>query len=112
MVARMHTFRAKAIAFTLLVSIAFSAFAIGEPGKSWGPAEEKEWRVTRKKQRSYFEDTLPRVRHSVTTEATPLWSQNTEISRTTAMMRPVKRNPFPLCGPNPRVVQAQTQRLT
>ena len=38
-----------------------SAFAIGEPGKPWGIAEKKEWRDTRIKQRSYFDDVLPRI---------------------------------------------------
>jgi len=38
-----------------------SALAIGEPGKPWGLIEKKEWRDTRVKQRSYFEDVVPRV---------------------------------------------------
>eukprot|EP00536_Pseudo-nitzschia_multiseries_P017234 jgi/Psemu1/49970/gm1.49970_g len=42
-------------------AIATSAFAIGETGKPWGLAEKKEWRDTRVKQRSYFEDVVPRV---------------------------------------------------
>lgn len=38
-----------------------NAFAIGEPGKPWGIPEKKEWRDTRIKQRSYFDDVVPRV---------------------------------------------------
>jgi hypothetical protein len=59
----LHSFWATII-FTILMStttIATSAFAIGEPGKPWGLVEKKEWRDTRVKQRSYFEDVVPRV---------------------------------------------------
>jgi len=41
--------------------VSTSAFSIGETGKPWGLAEKKEWRDTRIKQRSYFEDIVPRV---------------------------------------------------
>jgi hypothetical protein len=61
--AYLHSFWATII-FTILMStttIATSAFAIGEPGKPWGLVEKKEWRDTRVKQRSYFEDVVPRV---------------------------------------------------
>lgn len=61
--ARLSTFGTEAIQvlFTILMSTTISAFAIGEPGKPWGLAEKKEWRDTRVKQRSYFEDVVPRV---------------------------------------------------
>uniref|UniRef100_A0A7S4AJT2 Peptidase M14 domain-containing protein n=1 Tax=Pseudo-nitzschia australis TaxID=44445 RepID=A0A7S4AJT2_9STRA len=56
---------AKSIVTTLIMSSTVAsnsdAYAIGEPGKPWGIAEKKEWRDTRVKQRSYFEDVVPRV---------------------------------------------------
>lgn len=54
---------AKAIV-TILMSTATASIdriTIGEAGKPWGLAEKKEWRDTRVKQRSYFEDVVPRV---------------------------------------------------
>jgi len=61
MAAHSKTFGAKVVLFTICMSTTISAFAIGEPGKAWGLAEKKEWRDTRVKQRSYFEDVVPRV---------------------------------------------------
>ena len=34
---------------------------IGQPGQPWGDAEKHAWRVSRRKQRNYFEDVVPRV---------------------------------------------------
>ena len=61
--ARLRSFGATLIYTTILMSttIATAAFAIGEPGKPWGLTEKKKWRDTRIKQRSYFEDVVPRV---------------------------------------------------
>jgi len=61
MTAHSKTFGAKVVLFAVFMSTTISAFAIGEPGKPWGLAEKKEWRDTRVKQRSYFEDVVPRV---------------------------------------------------
>lgn len=52
---------AKAVFTIIFMSTTISAFAIGERGKPWGLAEKTEWRDTRVKQRSYFEDVVPRV---------------------------------------------------
>jgi len=42
-------------------STTIDAFSIGTAGTPWGNAEFKQWRTTRVKHRSYFDDVVPRI---------------------------------------------------
>eukprot|EP00957_Ditylum_brightwellii_P185823 14147965-Ditylum_brightwellii.AAC.1 len=43
------------------MSATCSALSIGISGTKWGVSEIKRWRMTRVKQRSYYEDVVPKI---------------------------------------------------
>mmetsp|Transcript_16889 Transcript_16889/g.25105 ORF Transcript_16889/g.25105 Transcript_16889/m.25105 type:complete len:385 (-) Transcript_16889:146-1300(-) len=65
-VARSALLRFVVLSAIQLVTIKMSAatcdaLSIGTPGTKWGVTEIKRWRMTRVKQRSYYEDVVPKI---------------------------------------------------